>query len=107
MQKLVTNAFNLIAEVEEGVLSNFVEGYDNEEEKKEGIKQLLLRLNILNAQIQNKDNTNKKINITNPEFQKTVLKNKWAHDLLTSIGFVKEDMYYVKKISQLPIGFQG
>ena len=74
-------------------LEKFINAYKNKDDKKNGITELLVRLNMVLSNIENKKGK-KSINTTNQRFQTLVLSNEFVNEMLISLGFAKTDSFY-------------
>ena len=78
---------------EQGILKQFIEAYSNDNDKRNGIAELVIRFKMILSNIENKKGT-KAINTTNQNFQLLILSNNLADDMMKSLGFVKKESFY-------------
>eukprot|EP00826_Nyctotherus_ovalis_P013857 TRINITY_DN13806_c0_g2_i1.p1 TRINITY_DN13806_c0_g2~~TRINITY_DN13806_c0_g2_i1.p1 ORF type:complete len:157 (+),score=44.59 TRINITY_DN13806_c0_g2_i1:450-920(+) len=79
-------------------LKEFIETYENEEEKKAGVNELIEKLKAVIKNSEAKTGS-KAIDCNDQKFKAVVLSNRLADEMLTSLNFEKEESSYNYKVA--------
>ena len=74
-------------------LKEFIDAYSNNQEKKNGVDELLANFKVILSNVENGTGT-KTINAANRNFQEIIMKNEIADRMLTSLSFEKKSDAY-------------